>query len=133
MRSDHATDDDALGEGFPQGTLRGYLTGFGLSVILTAIPFYIVMTGGLDTRLLTMLAVLGCAVAQMLVHAVFFLHMTPRAEGGWPLVSLFFMLILLVIVVVGTLWVMYHMDSNMMPGMAPALTDTPVPLDTGGR
>jgi cytochrome o ubiquinol oxidase operon protein cyoD len=41
--------------------------------------------------------------------------MTPRSEDGWTLTSLVFTLILVVITLAGSLWVMYHMDNNMMP------------------
>jgi len=41
--------------------------------------------------------------------------MTPKSEDGWTLTSLVFTLILVVITLAGSLWVMYHMDTNMMP------------------
>lgn len=102
-------DDDA-----PHGSLRGYLTGFALSVVLTAIPFALVMTGLLDTTM-TAIVVLGMAVAQVLVHMVFFLHMTTRAEGGWSFLALIFTVVVVVITLSGSIWVMYHMNANMMP------------------
>ena len=88
-------------------------------MILTVIPFAVVMSGGIGSPRTTAIIVLVCAVAQMIVHMVYFLHMSPRAEGGWTMISLAFTLILLVIAVVGTMWVMYNMDVNMMPSMAP--------------
>lgn len=100
------------------GSYRAYLTGFVLAVILTAIPFAIVMSGGFESRTLTAIVVVGFAAVQMIVHMVYFLHMNPRAEGGWTVISLVFTLIVLIIAVAGTIWVMYHMDANMMPGMA---------------
>ena len=116
-----APHDEGHGEGhgaqFPHGTKRDYITGFVLSVILTAIPFGVVMAGGLGSGLLTGFIVLACAIIQMLVHMIYFLHMNPRAEGGWTIISMIFTLIVLMIAVAGTLWVMYHMDINMMPGM----------------
>ena len=32
--------------------------------------------------------------------------------------ALVFTIVVLVIAVIGTIWVMYYMDANMMPGMA---------------
>ena len=123
MSTEHLADphDDHHTEEvhFPEGTRRDYVTGFVLSVILTVIPFGLVMSGGFASAQATAFAVLGCAVIQMVVHMIFFLHMNPRAEGGWTLMSLAFTLIMLTIAVVGTIWVMYHMDANMMPGMMP--------------
>ncbi len=99
----------------PHGTLKGYLTGFVLSVILTAIPFYLVMGDISWSKQAIALTVVVFAAVQMIVHMVYFLHMTPKSEDGWTLTSLVFTLILVVITLAGSLWVMYHMDNNMMP------------------
>jgi cytochrome o ubiquinol oxidase operon protein cyoD len=97
-------------------TLRGYLTGFGLSIILTAIPFWLVMTGVTGSKAVTAIIVVAFAVVQIVVHMIYFLHMDPRSEGGWSLLALIFTLILVAIALTGSLWVMYHLDTNMMPG-----------------
>jgi len=102
-------------EGELHVTLRGYLTGFVLAVILTAIPFYLVMSGVIPDKLITALIIMAFAGAQIVVHMVYFLHMTPKAEGGWMIMALIFTLIVLVIALVGSLWVMYHLNNNMMP------------------
>jgi cytochrome o ubiquinol oxidase operon protein cyoD len=99
----------------PHGTLRGYLIGFGLSVLLTAVPFWLVMGDVSWSKQAIAFAVMAFAAVQMVVHMVFFLHMTPKSEDGWTLTSLVFTLILVVITLAGSLWVMYHLDNNMMP------------------
>jgi cytochrome o ubiquinol oxidase operon protein cyoD len=99
------------------GSMRSYVTGFVLSVILTAIPFAIVMAGGLPSKHLTVLIVLGCAAVQIVVHMIYFLHMNSRSEQGWTLISLIFTVIILFILLSGSIWVMYHMNANMMPAM----------------
>ncbi len=106
------------GPSFPHGSMRDYVTGFVLSVILTAIPFFLVMSGIVGSGRLTAFLVLACAVAQIIVHMIYFLHMNLKSEAGWTVISLVFTIVVLVIAVIGTLWVMYHMDANMMPGMA---------------
>ena len=40
-----------------------------------------------------------------------------QAEGGWTLMAYIFTAILLLITIAGSLWIMYHLNSNMMPGM----------------
>lgn len=99
----------------PHGTLREYLTGFILSVILTAIPFYLLMGDVSWSKTTIAFTVMAFAAVQMVVHMIYFLHMTPKSEDGWTLTSLVFTLILVVITLAGSLWVMYHMDTNMMP------------------
>jgi cytochrome o ubiquinol oxidase operon protein cyoD len=98
------------------GSFRGYLTGFLLSVVLTAIPFWLVMTNALDNKQATAIIIMAFAVVQIVVHMVFFLHMNGRSEGGWTMLALIFTIILVVIALTGSLWVMYHLNTNMMPG-----------------
>jgi cytochrome o ubiquinol oxidase operon protein cyoD len=102
-------------EGHDHGTRRTYLIGFVLSVLLTAIPFSLVMTGAGSPQLIAA-TITALAVVQIVVHMIYFLHMNPRAEGGWNLLALLFTLILVVITLSGSLWVMYHLNTNMMPG-----------------
>jgi cytochrome o ubiquinol oxidase operon protein cyoD len=95
-------------------TVGGYLTGFVLSVILTAIPFWLVMGKVFANSTVTTFVILGLAIVQIYVHMVFFLHMTSKAEGGWTWMSLIFTLVLVVITLSGSMWVMYHLKTNMM-------------------
>jgi cytochrome o ubiquinol oxidase subunit IV len=95
---------------------QGYLIGFGLSVILTAIPFWLVMTGVLVDKQLTGVAITILAAIQIVVHMIYFLHMNTRSESGWTMMALIFTIIMVVIALTGTLWVMHHLNVNMMPG-----------------
>lgn len=115
----HSHDDHA------HGSFKSYMTGFVLAVILTVIPFGVVMGGGFDSRALTIGLVLLCAVAQVLVHMIYFLHMTSSAEEGWTLLSTVFTIVVLGIVLAGSLWVMFHMNTNMMPQMSHELQVMP--------
>ncbi|MGX5660350.1 cytochrome o ubiquinol oxidase subunit IV [Castellaniella ginsengisoli] len=120
MSNDRTTsghDAAHAGEGgHAPSTFRGYMTGFVLSVILTVIPFWLVMDGILATSGATALAILLIGAVQMVVHMVYFLHMSPRSEGGWTLLALIFTVIIVAIALAGSLWVMYHLNVNMMPG-----------------
>jgi len=106
------------GDTHGHGSRKGYLIGFALSAVLTAVPFWLVMAGVLADVQTTVLLVIALAFVQIIVHTVFFLHVTTRAEGGWTLMALIFTSVLVVIVISGSLWIMYHLNSNMMP-MAP--------------
>ena len=113
---DPATHDGDHDE--PHGlhaTLGGYVVGFVLAVILTAIPFWIVMSRAIESSGYTIVVILAFAAVQIVVHMVYFLHMTPKAEGGWSMMALAFTIILVVITLSGSLWVMFHLNSNMMP------------------
>ena len=97
------------------GTFKSYMTGFVLSVILTAIPFWLVMGNVLNDTLKTSIVIMALAAVQIVVHMIYFLHMNTKSEGGWTFLALVFTLTLVVITLVGSIWVMYHMDQNMMP------------------
>ena len=109
---DHGHDDH---DGAAHGTVKSYMTGFILSVILTAIPFWIVMGEVFRSPVTAAVVVMVFAVAQIFVHMVYFLHMNPRSEGGWTLLAAIFTIVIVVIALAGSLWVMYHMNTNMMP------------------
>jgi cytochrome o ubiquinol oxidase operon protein cyoD len=98
-------------------TPRIYLTGFAAAVVLTVIPFWIVMTHAIPGRAAAAAAVVLCAVAQIVVHTFSFLHLNAKAQGGWTLVAYIFTTVLLLITIGGSLWIMHHLDLNMMPGM----------------
>ena len=100
------------------GSRRSYLIGFALSALLTAVPFWLVMAGILHDVQATVLTVIALAFVQIVVHTIFFLHVNTRSEGGWTLMTLMFAAVMVAIVISGSLWIMYHLNSNMMP-MAP--------------
>ena len=99
-------------------TLHGYLIGFGLSVVLTAIPFWLVMTGVLDSKPATAMRSWCSAAVQIVVHMIYFLHMNARSEGGWTMMALIFTVSWSSSRLTGSLWVMYHLNTNMMPDAA---------------
>ncbi|MCH7341807.1 cytochrome o ubiquinol oxidase subunit IV [Pelomonas sp. CA6] len=107
----HAEHHD---DGGYHATVKDYAIGFVLSVILTAIPFWLVMAKVLPPGT-TAFVILGFAAVQIVVHMVYFLHMNAKAEEGWSMLSLIFTLVLVVIMLAGSIWVMYHLNTNMMP------------------
>ena len=98
------------------GSRKDYLIGFVLAVVLTAIPFWLVITRPLASQA-TALIIMAFAAVQMVVHMIYFLHMNRRAQGGWSIMALLFTVVLVLIALSGSMWVMFHMNSNMMPGM----------------
>ena len=100
--------------GAEHGSLNGYLIGFFVSVVLTIIPFWLVMGDVFSSTAATVLLILVLGVAQIFVHLRYFLHIDTSSEGGWQLMALMFSMVLLVIVLVGSIWVMNHLHENMM-------------------
>ena len=111
--ADHGAEEE-LDHDTLHVTVGGYVTGFVLSVILTTIPFWLVMAKVFANPTVTTFVILAFAIVQIYVHMVFFLHMTSKAEGGWNWMSLIFTVVLVVITLSGSVWVMYHLKTNMM-------------------
>ncbi|WP_295950718.1 cytochrome o ubiquinol oxidase subunit IV [Rhodoferax sp.] len=118
-------DDHSHGDSGSHSTLKGYVTGFVLAVILTVIPFWLVMGKVFDKPHITAIVILAIAAVQIVVHMIYFLHMTSKLEGGWSLLALIFTLMLLVIMLTGSIWVMYHLNANMMPVSAHDMKNMP--------
>jgi len=118
---DHGHDDG----GHAESTFKGYAIGFILSVILTAIPFWLVMAKVFDNSHTTSIVLLGFAAVQIVVHMVYFLHMNARSEGGWNMLALIFTIVVVAITLSGSLWVMFHMNANMMPVSAHDMKNMP--------
>ncbi|MEM6160579.1 cytochrome o ubiquinol oxidase subunit IV [Erwinia sp. P6884] len=100
--------------GASHGSVKSYMIGFILSIILTAIPFWMVMDGGASKATIIGVVVV-CAVIQVLVHLVYFLHLNTSSEERWNLVAIVFSALIILIVVVGSLWIMWNLNYNMMP------------------
>ncbi len=97
------------------GTLSQLMIGFAMAVVLTAVPFALVMSEVEMSRTLLVGIIMGLGAVQIIVHLVYFLHVNSKAEGGWTLAATVFSVIILVIVLAGSLWVMHNMNVNMMP------------------
>jgi len=100
-------------------SLKDYTIGFVLAVILTVIPFWLVMGNVIEPEM-TRFVIMGFAGVQVVVHMIYFLHMNSKSEGGWNMMALILTIVLLGIILAGSIWVMYHMNANMMPGMGDA-------------
>jgi len=116
--SDHHGHDHHDDGGAPHATFKGYMTGFILSVILTAIPFWMVMGNVFEKPSTTAIVILAFAAVQIVVHMVYFLHMDSKSQHGWTMLAFIFTVVVVVITLTGSLWVMYHMNNNMMPHMS---------------
>ena len=115
----HERDMEDVGPGFIEATertivegIRGYLTGLVLASLLTVASFYVVRTNliwgpGIPAALIAL------AVAQIGVHLVFFLHITTGSDNTNNVLALAFGVLVVLLVVVGSLWIMRDLNGNM--------------------
>jgi cytochrome o ubiquinol oxidase, subunit IV len=100
----------------PRVSGTGLNIGFLLAVILTLIPFGLVMTDAFEDTVSTALIIMGLGVLQIIVHMVYFLQMNRWAERSWTLPALIVTVLLVAILLVGTLWGMPPLEGNAVPG-----------------
>ena len=119
----HEHDHDGHTSFVTHYSMKDYAIGFLLSLVLTAIPFWLVMGNVLPPET-TKYVIMGFAGVQFVVQMIYFLHMNSKSEGGWNMMALILTVVLLVIVLAGSIWVMTHMNANMMPAMGGASDTT---------
>lgn len=96
-----------------QHEVRGYLIGFGLALLLTLVPFALIVWGGFGS-VTTFIVLGGCALAQFVVQLRFFLHIDLRRQKREDLQLILFSILLLVIMAGGTIWIVGNLGMRMM-------------------
>lgn len=115
--------------GAAHGSVKSYVSGFVISVILTIMAFLIVSNElASGSALLSM--ILGLAVIQLFVQAIFFLHLGKESKPRWNLQLFVFMVATVIIIVGGSLWIMANLDYHHQ-SMSPAETDSEIIKDEG--
>ena len=93
-------------------TIKPYLVGAVLALVLTAIAFGLVAARAL--RPIQIFVVIGAAaIAQVIVHLRYFLHLDLKPSSQNKLIALCFAAVVLLILVGGTLWIMFDLDYRM--------------------
>ena len=92
--------------------VAAYAIGLGLALLLTGVSFWVASTSviwgpGVATGLVVL------AIAQMGVHLVFFLHITSGPDNTNNVLALAFGVMIVFLVMIGTIWIMSHMNANM--------------------
>ncbi len=98
-----------------QGSVKSYLIGFGTSLVLTAAS-YLLVVGGWEISIEILIALVMClAVMQLFVQLIFFLHLGFERGPKWNLAFFISTVGIILLIVLGSLWIMYHLNYNMMP------------------
>ncbi|OPH57522.1 cytochrome o ubiquinol oxidase subunit IV [Paenibacillus ferrarius] len=89
------------------GSLKSYILGFALSIILTIIPLVVVMNHMLN-RTGTLVLILIMAILQFCVQLLFFMHVKEGENAKWNIMALIFGLVILITIVAGSIWIMTY-------------------------
>jgi cytochrome o ubiquinol oxidase operon protein cyoD len=99
-----------------KGSFTSYLLGFILSILLTLSAYFLVREQVFSRWVLT-LSIVGLGVIQMFIQLLFFLHLGSESKPRWNLLSFLFMTMVVLILVFGSLWIMYNLEERVMPSM----------------
>ena len=99
-----------------QGSVKIYIIGLVVCMLLTVVPYYLVVRPFLFGWH-AIAAVIGLAIIQVFVQLILFLHLGDEEHPRWNLMAFLFMALVLVIVVFGSLWIMYNLEQRTMPTM----------------
>ncbi|HEY4044402.1 MAG TPA: cytochrome o ubiquinol oxidase subunit IV [Rhodopila sp.] len=91
-----------------------YLIGLGLAVLLTGVSFFVARTTLVWGPSIP-IALVVLAIAQMGVHIVFFLQLTTGPDNVNNVMALAFGVLIVLLLLAGSLWIMWHLNHNMMP------------------
>jgi cytochrome o ubiquinol oxidase operon protein cyoD len=94
--------------------IQGYVIGLVLATLLTVVSFYVAKSNQFWQPSIP-IALVVLAIAQMGVHLVFFIHITTAPDNTNNILALAFGVLIVTLVVVGSLWIMYNLNHNLMP------------------
>jgi cytochrome o ubiquinol oxidase operon protein cyoD len=108
----YESEDGAGAEGIRAG-VRSYVLGLAFAIGLTIASFWVARTHIIYGPSVPV-ALVALAVAQMGIHLVFFLHITTAPDNTNNVLALALGVLIVFVLVFGTVWVMAHMNHNMM-------------------
>ncbi|MFC4599779.1 cytochrome o ubiquinol oxidase subunit IV [Cohnella hongkongensis] len=101
----HAADEHGAHES--HGSLKSYVIGFVLSLVLTIIPLVIVLNDVLEGAA-AKVVLLGAAILQFVVQLVYFMHLKQEGKPRYNLMVLILGLIIVLTIVAGSIWIMTY-------------------------
>jgi cytochrome o ubiquinol oxidase operon protein cyoD len=101
-------------EAAAHGSYKSYFIGFVLAVILTVIPFWMVMEGNFSKGV-TLASIFLLALVQLVVHVYFFLHINSSKEQRMNLTVFLYTGLVLAIILAGNAWIFMNIHHLMMP------------------
>ncbi|WP_314372424.1 cytochrome o ubiquinol oxidase subunit IV [Sphingomonas paucimobilis] len=116
-----ARDETAPGEESERdsivGGVRSYAIGLVAAALLTAASFALVQMDIIWGPAVPA-ALVALAIGQMGVHLVFFLHITTGPDNTNNVLALLFGVLIVALVLLGSIWIMGHLNHNLMGPMA---------------
>ena len=98
--------------------LHSYVVGYGLALALTLVPFGLVAFTSIART--TLLWIIGSfELVQIIVHLRFFLHVDVSRQKREDLQLILFSTLILLIMIGGTIWIIFNLYTRMAPALLP--------------
>jgi cytochrome o ubiquinol oxidase operon protein cyoD len=102
-----------------KATFKSYIIGFISSIVLTLAAYSLVeihISSAHETfsSSFLMFAILALATLQLVIQLLCFLHVGDEIGPRWKLVVLLSTVGIVLILIVGSIWIMNHLNYNMM-------------------
>jgi cytochrome o ubiquinol oxidase operon protein cyoD len=103
-------------------TFKSYAIGLLLSLLLTVLSFALVaihlQKGASEAYTMSntglILSVMALALVQLFIQVVCFLRLNNSREGRWELMPFLFTILIVLVLLFGSLWIMFNLNYNMM-------------------
>lgn len=93
--------------------MKSYILAFLFSLVLTTVPFVLAIQKIFSSQINCIIFLL-CAISQIVIHFIFFLHLNFSSKERWNLITLLFVIVIIFIVVFGSIWIMRNLNHHMM-------------------
>jgi cytochrome o ubiquinol oxidase operon protein cyoD len=100
-------------DGLGRKSLRTYLIGFILCLVVTCVAFAIVGKDSLSKEFLYV-TVSALAIIQLIIQVLCFLRLNASEGARWNLIAFLFTILIIIVIVAGSLWIMWNLNYNMM-------------------
>ncbi|MEI7838339.1 MAG: cytochrome o ubiquinol oxidase subunit IV [bacterium] len=93
--------------------LTNYAIGYATCILLTLIA-YLIASLNYYRNWAIIATIATLALIQFVIQIVFFLHLSKEKKDRWRLYVFISMILVVLILVIGSIWIMNNLDSNMM-------------------
>lgn len=101
-----------------KGTLGSYSRGYGLSLVLSLVTFILVerhVNHQAYSHAFVMIVIFALAIIQLFIQLIYFLHLGKESKPRWNLMIMLLAAMVVIILVGGSLWIMYNLNTRMTP------------------
>ena len=114
MSTNHYFEEIGMWPRDENSKLAAYSTGFALSLLLTALAYYVTVEHIFSAKLVVA-AIITLAIVQFAVQLIFFMHMNLRKSSRALQLVLACAMLIALMMFAGSIWIMNSLSMRMTP------------------